>query len=285
MTPPPAENILSVDVEDWFHILDIDSVPPVEEWESLPGRVEQNFSRMLELFEAAGVRVTCFFLGWVARSHPDLVRQAVAQGHEIASHGFFHQLVYQQSAEEFRTDISDSKKLLEDISGSVVHGYRAPGFSFIPSTDWAFEELAAAGYHYDSSVFPAVRGHGGNAQARLEPHRVQTASGTLIEFPISVVAVGGRRVCFFGGGYFRFFPYPLIERAGRAVERGNRPIVFYIHPREIDPDHPRLPMPAVRAFKSYVNLGSTWGKLERVVKEQRVTSFGEWMERHGRLLS
>ncbi|MEO8216122.1 MAG: polysaccharide deacetylase family protein [Acidobacteriota bacterium] len=280
MSTPILEDILSVDVEDWFHILDVDSVPPVEQWSALPGRVEQNFRRMLELFATADVRVTCFFLGWVAKQYPDLVREASAAGHEIASHGFFHRLVYQQSATEFRQDVVDSKRLLEDLTGKVVLGFRAPGFSFVPSTPWVFEELTGAGYVYDSSIFPAARGHGGNAQARPEPHRISTPSGPLLEFPISVVEVAGIRLCLFGGGYFRISPYALIERAGANVRRKNRPVIYYIHPREIDPQHPRLPMPALRRFKSYVNLASTWRKLQRTVSEGRVTSFRDWMERH-----
>nr|MDQ3554853.1 DUF3473 domain-containing protein [Chloroflexota bacterium] len=225
-------NIMSVDVEDWFHILDVRPMPPVDRWDAFESRLERNFLHLLDAFDQHAVQVTCFFLGWVAERFPHLVRTAANRGHEIASHGHLHGLIYRDTREAFAQDIRRSKSVLEDIAQKPVLGYRAPGFSIVKSTLWAFQELVEAGYRYDSSIFPAERGHGGLAGARIDPHSLSTASGPLLEFPISVARFLGRRVCFFGGGYLRLFPYPLIERMARAVNQDGRPVIYYVHPRE-----------------------------------------------------
>ena len=153
-------SIFSVDVEDWFHILDVPSAPAISEWSALPSRVEKNFFRLLEIFSDHDVRVTCFFLAWIGERFPHLVREAAGRGHEIASHGYAHRLVYEQGREEFYDDVLHARLLLEDIAGTAVTGYRAPGFSTTEQTPWFFDALAEAGYQYDSSVFPAARGPG-----------------------------------------------------------------------------------------------------------------------------
>jgi polysaccharide deacetylase family protein (PEP-CTERM system associated) len=269
-----VKGVFSVDVEDWFHILDIASAPPLAAWENLPSRVEGNFRRLLDLFGAAGTRVTCFFLGWVARHHPQLVREAANQGHEIASHGYAHRLVYQMTRQEFLDDALRSRKLLEDISATPVRGYRSAGFSTTPRTLWFFDALAEAGYLYDSSVFPAPRGHGGIRNGHREPHWVLNRNQrSVLEFPISVANFAGKPMCFFGGGYLRLFPYWLIERMANQVIEEGRPVVFYVHPREIDPAHPRLRMPLSRRFKTYVNLSSTETKIARLLRKFPLTTF------------
>lgn len=273
-------NILSVDVEDWFHILELNSPPPFEHWNQLESRIEKNLNFLLDAFDKYGIRVTCFFLGWVGERYPHLVKLALARGHEIASHGYAHQLIYTQTRSQFREDVKKSKDLLEQITGKAVLGYRAPGFSIIKETPWALEELAACGYRYDSSIFPTSRGHGGLVDAPLDPHVIQTTQGAILEFPISVANFLGKRVCFFGGGYLRFFPYFLIRRMSEAVNRQGRPIVYYIHPREIDVDHPRLPMGRFRKFKCYVNLSTTEKKLKGILKNQRVVSFEKWISQN-----
>ena len=217
------------------------------------------------------MQVTCFFLGWVGERFPHLVKEAVARGHEIASHGYGHQLVFTQTRDQFHDDVRRARLLLEDISGTPVVGYRAPGFSTTEDTPWFFEALVAAGYQYDSSVFPAERGHGGIRDGRREPHRMDEVG--LIEFPISVGDLMGKRVCFFGGGYLRLFPYWLIRKKAHEVLADGRPVVFYIHPREIDPKHPRLPMSRKRTFKSYVNLDTTEWKVRQVLKDFPVSTF------------
>jgi polysaccharide deacetylase family protein (PEP-CTERM system associated) len=265
-------SVFSVDVEDWFHILDIPSAPGIAEWGDLPSRVEKNFCKLLDIFDEAKVQVTCFFLGWIAEKYPNLVRQAASRGHEVASHGYAHRLVFEQTREAFSEDIRRSRGLLEDIAGVPVVGYRAPGFSTTEQTPWFFDVLSEGGYQYDSSVFPAPRGHGGMRESRREPHRIGT-NENLLEIPITVADFMGKPICFFGGGYLRIFPYWLIYRMSKQVLAEGRPVVFYIHPREIDPSHPRLPMSRKRRFKSYVNLETTETKIRRILHDFSVTTF------------
>src|SRR5258708_3390564 len=179
--------VLTIDVEDWFHILDLPSTPSLNDWDRLPARVEYNFQRLLHIFHEAGVSVTCFFLGWVAQRNPGLVREARRLGHEIASRGFAHELLFNIGRKRFLEDSRLAKRIIEDVAGSAVLGYRAPGFSVNERTPWFFDALSEAGYQYDSSVFPARRRHGGLKGTPLDPYRV----GELIEFPISVRPVFG----------------------------------------------------------------------------------------------
>jgi polysaccharide deacetylase family protein (PEP-CTERM system associated) len=272
------KSIFSVDIEDWFHILGLESTPGLDAWDSLPSRVEANFMELLDLFEAGGVHVTCFFLGWVAERFPHLVREAVSRGHEIASHGYSHELVFEMGAGAFAEDARRSRALLEDIAARPVKGYRSAGFSSTKATPWFFDKLETAGYIYDSSVFPATREHGGMKLERLGPHVVPTGSTGIIEFPISVARVLGKPICFFGGGYLRLFPWGIIRRMARKVLSEGRPVVFYIHPREIDPCHPRLPMGLRRSFKCYVNLKTVRPKLEKILKEFELTTFEDFID-------
>jgi polysaccharide deacetylase family protein (PEP-CTERM system associated) len=269
--------IFSVDVEDWFHILDVPSTPPLSEWNRLPSHVEKNFFRLLEIIGESNVRVTCFFLGWVAEKFPHLVRAAKARGHEIASHGYSHELIYRMTPRQFVDDASKAKSILECVSGSSVWGYRSSGFSVTKETPWFFEKLTEAGYHYDSSVFPAPRGHGGLVTKQYAPYKVSDERNALVEFPVTVAGVFGRPVCFFGGGYLRLFPYFLVRRMTRKVIREGRPVVFYVHPREIDPSHPRLSMNPARKFKSYVNLSTTEHKIRRLLSEFSFITFQDAM--------
>lgn len=268
------KSILSVDVEDWFHILEVSSVPDISQWDSMPSHVERNFRKLLDIFSEKKAQVTCFFLGYVAERFPHLVREAQGRGHEIASHGYAHRLVYTLGPETFCEDARKSRLLLEDITGEAVRGYRAPGFSVTEHTPWFFEKLLEAGYEYDSSVFPAPRQHGGLNISHYSPH----LSSGLKEFPITVASMLGRRCCFFGGGYLRLFPYPLVRQMGRKVLEENRPVVFYVHPREIDPQHPRLNLNLKRAFKSYVNLKTTEPKLRHILNDFEVTTFARFIE-------
>lgn len=271
----PTKCVFSVDVEDWFHILDVPKAPDPSQWGTLPSRVEANFLRLLDLFSEEQKQVTCFFLGWVAERFPHLVREAAIRGHEVASHGYSHRLVYKMTQKEFRDDIRRSRLLLEDIIGSPVIGYRAPGFSATQATPWFFEEVSDCGYLYDSSVFPARRSHGGDCNGRLEPYSL--LSGRLIEFPISQSHIGPLRLCFFGGGYLRLFPYRVIRFMGkRRIDKG-KSLIFYVHPREIDPGHPRIPMPLYRRFKCYINVRSTEAKLIQIVREFPLTTCREFL--------
>jgi polysaccharide deacetylase family protein (PEP-CTERM system associated) len=275
-----GECIFSIDVEDWFHILDLPTTPDLGEWHSLPSRVENNFMKLLDLLSECDVRATCFFLGWVAENFPRLVLEASRRGHEIGSHGYSHRLVYKMTPEEFFQDLVISKQIVEGIVGRPVLGYRTSGFSVTEATPWFFEKIAEAGYSYDSSVFPARRSHGGLRTGKYAPYVVCTQGKELVEFPISVKEICGMPLCFFGGGYLRFFSYPIIRSMARAVLAEGRPVLFYVHPRELDPDHPRLEMNVVRRFKSYINLNTTEGKIRRLMSEFRLTTFADFMIRH-----
>jgi polysaccharide deacetylase family protein (PEP-CTERM system associated) len=270
--------IFSIDVEDWFHILDLPSTPALSEWDALPSCVEKNFRKLLDLLSERNVKATCFFLGWIAEKFPHLIREAKRRGHEIASHGYSHRLVHKMTPQEFYEDVRRSKNAIEDISGRPVLGYRAPGFSMTKDTPWFFRLLATAGYQYDSSVLPAPHMHGDAWNGNIAPYVVETAAGSVIEFPVSVQPVLGRPICFFGGGHLRLFPYWLIHSMTAEILRQGRPVVFYVHPREIDPDHPRLPMNLVRRFKSYVNLQSTETKIRRLLADQVICSFEAYLK-------
>lgn len=272
--PAPTDCIFSVDVEDWFHI-PAPSEPPLSQWDSLPSRVGANFRELLRMFAERRVRVTCFFLGWVAERFPDLVKEAAEQGHEIACHSYAHRLVYEMRPEEFLEDARRAKGLIEDAGGAEVLGYRAPCFSVTERTPWFFERLAEAGFRYDSSVFPGRRRFGGMASGRWEPHPVSTRRGVVREFPISLVSLAGRPCCFSGGGYLRLFPYGLIRRLARRVRSSGRPLIFYVHPREIDPTHPRLKMGPLHRFKSYVNIGATRAKIDRILCDFPFATFSQ----------
>jgi polysaccharide deacetylase family protein (PEP-CTERM system associated) len=275
----PMANIFSVDVEDWFHILGLPSsnANVVESWSGLESRVEKNFRVLMDLFSEAGLHATCFILGWVAERFPGVVREAADRGHEIASHGYGHQLISTQTRAEFAADVRRSKDLLEQASGKRVFGYRAPSFSITAETRWALDELVAAGYTYDSSIFPTKRDFGGILGSDKAPHRLKTSEGTIVEFPISVANLFGKDVCFFGGGYLRLFPHFLIKRMSDRVNDEGRPVIYYIHPREIDPSHPRLRMPPFKRFKTYVNLRTTAPKLRAIMRERTLTTFEGWL--------
>jgi polysaccharide deacetylase family protein (PEP-CTERM system associated) len=271
-------SVFTVDVEEWFHILDVPSTPPLGQWDKLPSRVEASFRSMLDVFAEKQVRTTLFFLAWVAERYPHLVKEAVAGGHEVASHGYAHELVYRQDRATFLADITKAKHIIEQAAGAEVRGYRAPGFSVTRETPWFFDAVAEAGYKYDSSIFPGERGHGGLPGAEPVAHRIRTAHGDLVEFPISLSSLFGKPMYFFGGGYLRFFPYRMIRAKARQVLAEHRPVVFYLHPREVDPGHPRLRMSAKRRFMTYHNLPSTMPKMRRLFDDLPMTTFGALMD-------
>jgi len=254
-------NAFSCELEDWFHILGSDRVPRTSDWPALPLRAAQSVDRLLELLAENGARATFFCLGWMAERMPQVVRRCQRAGHEIASHGYGHLLAYRVSRRAFSDDIVRSKMILEDCIGQEVVGFRAPGFCVKEDTRWVFDVVAAAGYRYDASVFPTHHGHGGLCRATPDPCVLRTRYGPLVEIPVSTVPLLGRRVCLFGGGYLRITPLPLIRWGVARLNREGRPLIVYIHPREIDPDHPRLPLRLRRRFKCYVNLSSTMPKL------------------------
>ncbi len=265
-------NAFSCELEDWFHILDSDIAPAIDEWPGPPLRAERNVHRLLQLFEDNHVRATFFCLGWMAERAPQLVRRCQRAGHEIGSHGYGHVLAYRVGRRAFLQDIVRSKKILEDITGQEVAGFRSPGFCVRDDNRWVFEVVREAGYAYDASVFPAHHGHGGLSHANPRPHLIETRAGVLVEIPTSTITFLGRRVCLFGGGYLRISPLPLIRWGVRRLHHKGQPLIVYIHPREIDPNHPRLPLGPARRFKCYVNLPSTMSKLRWLCEHYRFTT-------------
>jgi polysaccharide deacetylase family protein (PEP-CTERM system associated) len=273
-----ASGSISIDVEDWYHILDSPAAPPLAQWGCLPSRIDANLNRLLDLLDRHSVKATLFWLGWLAEKNPALLRRSAAAGHEIACHGFGHVLAYQVGRRAFAEDARRGKAVLEEITGRSVAGFRAAGFSTTNDTPWTFAEIKKAGYVYDSSVFPAHRAHGGMAGSEVRPHVVHTAAGDLLELPQSVVTLLGRRVSLFGGGYLRLAPRPLIRWGIDRLQRAGQPLIVYVHPREIDPGHPRLPLSPLRRFKSYVNLASTMPKLQWLLASYRFVSLRDLAE-------
>lgn len=262
-------NALSFDIEDWFHLVDIDAVADPARWPSLPTLVEERTRWILSALRDKGVKATFFMLGWVADRHTALVRDIASEGHEIASHGYWHRPVFSQSPGEFRDDVRRSLDAIARAWSGPVIGYRAPSFSIRPGVEWAFDVLADLGFAYDASLFPARRAHGGYPCA-AGPHEVRgPGGGRLGELPMSVATFGPARLAFSGGGYMRLLPSPMIRRGFEQVNRAGRPVVVYLHPRDFAIDCPRVPMSVARRFKCYVGLRTTAGKLRRLLEDRR----------------
>lgn len=260
---------MSVDVEDYFHVSAFRPYIRPDEWDRYPLRLERNMQRILELFAERNVRATFFWLGWAAERLPGLVRAVADAGHEVASHGFRHVRVHDQSPGEFRSDITRTKKLLEDLAGREVTGYRAASFSIDERNLWAMDELIRAGYRYSSSINPISHDHYGMREAPRFAFRFE--GRPITEIPITTVEVGGMRMPCGGGGFFRLFPYFWSSWALRRVSGAEaRSAVFYFHPWEIDPDQPRVSGVDLRSrFRHYVNLGTFEAKLERLLGDFR----------------
>jgi len=267
-----CSNAFSCELEDWFHILGSERAPRIEAWSGLPLCAEKNVERLLQLLEDNNAQATFFCLGWMAERMPHVVRRCQRAGHEIGSHGYGHVLAYEAGVKAFREDIVRAKKVLEDLTGEEVTGFRAPGFSVTDDNRWLFDAVAEAGYKYDASVFPTHHGHGGLCGGNPDPHILETRAGTLVEIPMSTVSILGRRVCLFGGGYLRLAPLRMIQWGARQLRRAGRPLIVYIHPREIDPGHRRLPLRPVRRFKCYVKLKSTMPKLKWLCEHHQFTT-------------
>lgn len=259
-------NGLSVDVEEWFQVGAFERVIDKADWDGLDSRVAYNTGKVLDLFGETGVKATFFTLGWVAERHPALIRRIADEGHEVASHGWDHDRVFTMTAEAFRADLKRSRSALEDASGQRVTGYRAPSFSIDQRTPWAHQVLAEEGYAYSSSVAPLVHDHYGWADAPKYAHRPVSGSD-LIELPITLAEVAGRKITT-GGGFFRLFPAAITDRAvARANRDERRPAVFYFHPWEIDPEQPRVAgAPLKSRLRHYSRLGAMAGKLRGLVR-------------------
>jgi len=280
MSPGSVTNAMSVDVEDYFQVSALAGAAPRDRWESFPRRVEANTDRLLALFDEHGVKATFFVLGWVAERHPGLVRRIVGSGHELASHGTWHQLVYDLSPDEFREDVRRARRGLEDTAGVRVQGYRAPSYSITKRSLWALDVLAEEGYTYDASIFPIHHDRYGIPDAPRHVYRHDRADGALAEVPPSTVRVLGQNLPIAGGGYFRLLPYWWTRWGiARVNAAEGRPVVFYLHPWEIDPGQPRLPASALSRFRHYRNLHRTESRLRTLCSQFRFAPVAELLAR------
>lgn len=258
-------NVLTFDIEEWFHLLDFDATRTEAEWDRYEVRIYNNVERIFRLLEETDTKATFFIIGWIAKRYPDLVGK-IAERYQVGTHTMNHQLVWQQSPKEFREDVASSIALLEDITGQKVTCFRAPGFSIRQTETWAFETLAELGIEYDCSVFPAVHAHGGMPHyGKAEPALLRCGGYTLKEFPVTTKNLFGRHLIFTGGGYFRLVPYPLIKSWSKQCDDY---LMAYIHPRDLDGTQPVLEgLPLARRFKSYVGVKGAEEKLRRYLRD------------------
>lgn len=258
-------NVLTVDIEEWFHLLDFDATRTDAEWGRYEVRIHDNVDRILRILDETNSKATFFVIGWIAKKYPEVVKK-ISEKYQIGTHTMNHQLVWQQKPEEFRKDLVESVALLQDITGQPVECFRAPGFSITERERWAFEILADEGIIYDCSVFPAAASHGGMPSfSRPVPSLLRCGSVEIKEFPIVYHPIAGKRVVFNGGGYFRLFPYSMIKRWSNQCEEY---LLSYIHPRDLDSGQPVLDgLPLIRKFKSYVGLSGAESKFQKYVTD------------------
>ena len=261
-------NALTVDVEDYFQVSAFAKSVNKNDWDNYPLRVEKNTRRLMDLFDEAQVKATFFVLGWVADRNKNLIKEIAQRGHEVASHGYSHQLIYNQSHAVFREETIRSKLLLEDIVQAPVRGYRAASYSITKDSLWALDIIAEAGFDYDSSIFPIRHDRYGISDAKEVPHILKTPQGhSLVEFPLSTAKIFNYKLPVAGGGYFRLYPYVLTRAGLRQVNSRRQPFIFYLHPWEIDPDQPNIEAGWFSRFRHYNNLEKCESRLQRLMKD------------------
>lgn len=274
-------NVLSVDVEEYFHGMEFESAVPPNQRGTLPSRVEANIDRVLALLHEHNVQATFFTVGQIAEQHPGMLRRIAAEGHEVACHSYRHELVYRQSVDEFRADVHRAKTILEDLSGHAVIGYRAPNYSIHRAQQWAYDILLEEGFQYDSSVYPIRHDRYGQVEAPRFPYQIRSGESChLIEFPIGTVRLFGVNMPIGGGGYFRLLPVAFTRYGiARVNEKEKYPVMFYFHPWELDPDQPRPSMPWHHRFRHYVGLTQEKDKLSSLLQRFRFSSACKLLER------
>jgi polysaccharide deacetylase family protein (PEP-CTERM system associated) len=276
------ENALTIDVEDYFQVAALAEAVRREDWHSMEYRVEANTQRILSLLDRHNAKATFFTLGWVAEKSPELVRTIQKEGHEIASHGYSHQLIYNQTPEVFRDETRRSKAILEDITGEPITGYRAASYSITNESRWALDILAEEGFVWDSSIFPVRHDRYGMPGTPRWPHTLTTDKGyKLAEFPLSTLKLPGYTLPIAGGGYFRLFPYWFSQWGLGSINRQGQPFVFYLHPWEVDPGQPRLDVKWFSRFRHYNNLDVCEARLARLLKHFRFTTMSEVLKAQG----
>ncbi len=270
---------MSIDVEDYFQVSALAESIKVSQWDSITPRVEANTQRILDIFDEYGIKATHFILGWVAERFPQLVKEIHARGHEIASHGQSHQLIYNQTPEVFKQETLDSKALLEDLCGEAVVGYRAASYSITRKSTWALDILYEAGFQYDSSIFPVVHDRYGIKGSPTEPHVLQTPNGgRLVEYPLSTYQLLGQTLPIAGGGYFRLYPFWLSRYFYRKVNQRKDSFVFYLHPWEVDPEQPKVEVSRLSKFRHYNNLDVCQERLRKLCSEFDFVTMREKLE-------
>lgn len=273
------KNALTVDVEDYFQVAALAEAVDRKDWPTMEYRVEANTDRLLALFEERNVKATFFTLGWVAERSPDMVRRIQNAGHEIASHGYSHQLVYRQTPELFREETRKSKQLLEDLTGEPINGYRAASYSITAESRWALDILCEEGFSWDSSIFPVHHDRYGMPGTPHQPYLLEAPNGgTLKEFPLSTCPVGRYRMPIAGGGYFRLYPYALSRWGLGKINRAGQPFIFYLHPWEIDTGQPRLKVKPFSRFRHYNNLDKCMSRLEQLLSDFQFGPVSEVMD-------
>jgi len=278
----PIVNAMTIDVEDYFHVSAFEGSVQRSSWDSLESRVVRNTDRLLELFARANVHATFFVLGWVAERYPQLVRRIAEAGHELASHGFGHQLIYNQSPAEFREDLRRSRAVISDAASAPLDGYRAPSFSITPRSLWALDIIREVGFTYDASVFPIRHDRYGLPSAPRYFHALEQSSGTLWECPGSTVRIAGANLPIAGGGYFRLLPYAWTRWGiARLNRHERRSAIFYLHPWEIDPDQPRIATSRLSRIRHYTNLRKTEERLLRLLRDFRFAPLGQILKQSG----
>jgi len=267
------KNALTIDVEDYFHVAALSQSIKTSQWDSLECRVERNTEKLLELFSSRNVKATFFTLGWVAERYPNIVKKIDKAGHEVASHGYSHQLIYNQKPEIFKEETLRSKNILEDIIQKEVIGYRAASYSITNNSKWALDILCELGFKYDSSIFPVKHDLYGIPGSPRWPYKLETDSkNTIVEFPISTFDIASYKLPIAGGGYFRLFPYWFTKLGLGSINRLNEPFVFYLHPWEIDPQQPKVKASLFSTFRHYNNLDKCYSRLENLLNDFSFTT-------------
>jgi len=267
-----TKHYFTVDVEEYFQVSAFEPFVSREEWPHHESRVEPCVDYLLGALEQHGAGATFFVLGWIAERHPELVRRIVQAGHEVASHGWDHRKVTAQTPEQFRESLRRSKACLEDLSGTPVTGFRAPSYSIVRGGEWALDMLLAEGYRYDSSLFPVNRNGYGYKRGGRSPHWIERDGGRLLEIPPATLRRWGINIPAAGGAYFRLFPYGLVRAAIRQAELSDTPATFYIHPWELDDQHPSVKVTPLTRLRHYTGIRRTRTRLDRLLAEFSFTS-------------
>jgi polysaccharide deacetylase family protein (PEP-CTERM system associated) len=275
-------NIFTADIEEFFQVEAFSGYIKKDDWDKYPGRVEKNTERLLEIMDHYHVKGTFFIVGWVAERNPALVKMIFREGHEISSHGYSHTMVTKMTQHEFREDIRRAKKILEDITGGGIIGYRAPTFSIVKDTTWAYEILLEEGYRYSSSVFPIKHDRYGWIDFGLRAKVVAASEESeLWEFPMSVWDLGSIKIPLGGGGYLRTYPFGVTRYLARSIIRKGRPLILYVHPWELDENHPSVNVPLLTRVRHFIGITGLDGKLKGVLNSFSFCPFKDIFESYG----